>query len=369
MNGRQAAMERLDIVVLALEAARSRVLEVDHILALMSAESGSLYSAFSETLQIFALQSEGFLSMAQAVVDEGPDADGAAVRRSSVATEGSLDELAHTCFDLTTLVFDLWPNVEADALQVKDRFARNLSRFEHLCSESVRLAFPGALGGPSFGDGCVRHLARQYLKECQRLPGFGPLPRSMDDLALACLLVCSEIPETLMRCTEDVLTACRDAAPKPPWMEWLDALPWDLSRDLLLSERGVPMGALDTLTANFTHSNSGIRAFMFELGWFVRNWLNPAEVAPLLLQNVADTLGYWEDSLGLCCDLGWSLETFWAFADDFAPEARFESQYRERLSAVREQGIVLCQHKFLELDMRIRRMVTSFAYGLRSVRS
>lgn len=367
MKGRQAGMDGLDLVVLALEAARSRMLDVDDILTHMSAESDGLYSAFSEAFKSFALQSEGFLSMVQAVADEGPHADGGGVRTSCAAMEGSLDELGHTCFDLTSLVFDVWADREADALVLKDRFASNVSRFERLCSEFVRLAFPGALGGPSFADACVRHLARQYLKDCQDLPESGPLPRSMDELALACLLVCSESPETLTRYTEDVLTACRDAAPKPQWMEWLDALPWDLSRDLFLSERGEPLGALDRLTANFTHSNSGIRAFMFELGWFVRNWLDPADVAPLLLQNVADTLGYWEASLGLCCDLGWSLEAFWAFADDFAPEAKFESQYRSRLSAVREHGIVLCRHKFFVLDMRIRRVITSFAYGLRSV--
>jgi hypothetical protein len=163
-------------------------------------------------------------------------------------------------------------------------------------------------------------------------------------------------------------------------------LPWDLAIDALRSNPGrtenqlefnysgkywvlVPNGISTSptnfLLENLTHRESSIRSFIFELTWFVRKRIPLEKAARALLKNGADTLGYWDWSLGLCSSLFQADEQFWTFADGFEPPHEFFEQYHDRLKIVRDDRLLQCRYHFIDLELKLRRMIDEWAFGLK----
>ena len=80
---------------------------------------------------------------------------------------------------------------------------------------------------------------------------------------------------------------------------------------------------------------------------------------------MADTLGYWDRSLGLCSSLFENEEQFLAFSDAFEPPHPFSEQYRGRLKGVREDKLLQCRYHFIELELRLRQMIDGWALSLK----
>ncbi|MCX6344602.1 MAG: hypothetical protein NT018_05945 [Armatimonadetes bacterium] len=212
---------------------------------------------------------------------------------------------------------------------------------------------------------CLLHFAYEYASGCSERTGMAPLPRWMDDHSLACLMLCEEHSDKLSSNAAIALTNSRSRAAESGGIEWIDILPWDLAVEALKASTDAPTIELESLVANLTHHNSGIRHFMFELAWILRRRLT-VHAAPLLLKNVADTLGGWWLALGLCSFLFETNDEFWAYADAYVLEDdRFESQYRDRLQLVRNAGLGMCRCDLYQLDSRIRKLIEDYALGLR----
>ncbi len=214
-------------------------------------------------------------------------------------------------------------------------------------------------------DASLLHFAGKYLEGCENRTGAGPLPRWMDEHSYACLLICQEHGDKLSHNAAITLANCRRAVADGCEIDWLDALPWDTAIEVLGTQTGDPTRGIDSLIANLTHHRSGIRGYMFELAWFVRDRLRTDGVANGLLRNVADTIGGWDVSLGLCSFLLDDEDRFWAFADEYQPDDRYADQYRDRLQTVRGVGLNVCRCSLYQLDAKIRSLIDSFAYGLR----
>jgi len=215
-------------------------------------------------------------------------------------------------------------------------------------------------------DRCLLCCATDYLNGIGEHPSDRALPRNMDELSLACLLICTEHGDKLSRNPSAVLIKCRDATCDRGMTGTYDLYPWALAIEAVNGEISSESTMVDRLVRNLAHGDSGVRGYMFEMGWFVRKWLPRDESVPLLLKNVADTLGGWCLSLGLCSVLFESNDEFWAYADAYIPEdERFESQYRDRLQLVRDGGLGLCMCDFYQLDSRIRKLIGDYALGLR----
>jgi hypothetical protein len=80
---------------------------------------------------------------------------------------------------------------------------------------------------------------------------------------------------------------------------------------------------------------------------------------------VADTLGYWDWSLGLCSSLFENEEQFWAFSDAFEPPQEFLEQYRDRLKGFHEDKLRQCRYHFTELELKLRQMIDEWALSLK----
>lgn len=208
-------------------------------------------------------------------------------------------------------------------------------------------------------DVCLRRLCQTFCEQCPP-PTAGTLPPRLDDISLACILLADEWGNRSPEATSTALAACLD---KVAGRFWGDLLPWRLALEFCQhNPRGV--SCLEDLTTNLDHHNSSIRRWMFDLAWCVRHRLNSVEATGRLLKNVADTLGHWDSSLGLCRALFPTDEAFFGCADKFQAKEFADQQYRERLDIARERGLAVFQQYFERMELRLRRIICEFVLGL-----
>jgi len=235
-------------------------------------------------------------------------------------------------------------------------------------------------------ENCLLQLTQYYCANCDKQLGKGFRSRPVDEASFACLLICESYACFLSDKAINALLSCRKAVPSSnnPFL-WLDILPWDLAIDalrsnpgrtekqlefnysgkyLVLAPSGMSMSPVNFLVENLTHAHSSIRSFILELAWFVRKRIPFERAVRGLLKNVADTLGHWDRSLGLCLSLFDSEEQFWTFAGGFEPPHDFIEQYHDRLEAVDEDKLLRCQYHFIELELKLRRMIDEWALTL-----
>lgn len=207
-------------------------------------------------------------------------------------------------------------------------------------------------------DECLNKLCQTFCEQCPPTTEL-PLPSKLDDISLACLLIAEEWGSQLPETTTNVLGAC---LAKVAGRFWGDRLPWQLALQCCQHN---PRGAfsLESLTDNLSHSNSNVRLWMFDLAWCVQKRLDPVEASVLLLKNVADTLGYWDSSLGLCRTLFSTDDEFFGFADNFQPED-FAGQYEARLKLAREKGLAIFQQRFARMELRLNQIINETAAGI-----
>jgi len=206
-------------------------------------------------------------------------------------------------------------------------------------------------------DACLRKLCQTYYEECPP-PNVSPLPTQLDDISRACLLLADEWGMVFPTATLDALEDCRDKVVGRYWGR-LESMPWRLSLELCHHDKDCE-SVIEELTTNFSHHNSSARLWTYDLAWIVRHRLNEVEASVRLLKNVADTLGYWDSALGLCSALFPTDEEFFSFADNFRPKA-FPDQYQKRLDIVRQRGLAIFQKRFVQLDLRLHRVIGEFA--------
>ena len=248
--------------------------------------------------------------------------------------------------------------------------------FEFAADHQVRVA-----------ESCLLQLTQYYCANCSKPPRKGDWSRSVDEASLACLLICESYSCFLSDEAINALLSCRKAIPSSnnPVL-WLDVLPWDLAIDALrsnpgrtekqlefnysgkywvLAPSGMSMSPVNFLVENLTHPDSSIRSVILELAWFVKKRVPFEKAARALLKNTADTLSYWDRSLGLCSTLFENEERFWGFADTFQPPYDFIEQYHDRLKVAHENKLRALRCYFIELELKLRRMIDGWALSLK----
>lgn len=211
---------------------------------------------------------------------------------------------------------------------------------------------------PTVADRALMHFADVFLEGAKHC-GDGQLPDEMEAASFAAMLVCAEHRDHITLDHEPRITQCCDAMESRFYGHY-DLLPWALASKLL---RPTPE-VTGLLTRSMAHGHSSIRVYTIQLAWLVRDRLVRRRCMPLLLKNVADTLGGWMASLGLCAALYPTADEFWAAADDFVLDADYANQYERRLAHVRESGLLATQASLLEVEARTRKTISDFALTL-----
>lgn len=235
------------------------------------------------------------------------------------------------------------------------------------------------VGDKSF---CLRNLCRAFRERCPPLDK-SSLPFELDDLSLACLLLAVECDSDSCESALVELAACLD---KVAGRSWFNTLPWRLALGICeqnlnpklspepdqdlpgiawprqCPEPYLEMPSLEQLTVNLDHHNSSLRLWMLEIAWCVRDRLNPVEATVRLLKNVADTIAYWDSSLGLCRAIYPTNDAFWTMVDSFKPKD-FASQYQLRVVTAREKGLTIFQDHLERMEQRVRGLIRQAALG------
>lgn len=214
---------------------------------------------------------------------------------------------------------------------------------------------------PFVAEAALLHFAEEYREGWRTVTSHSHSPRCMDENSFACLMICKEHPHICSQTVCDALLDCRYAAGEGSRNNWLDTLAWDVALEILGETSMNPTVGMPSIIANLTHGTSGIRMFMYELAWFVRQELPKDEVVPHLLENVSNTILYWWEALGLCSCLYEDEEEFWRIADAYQPEPEWNDQYRRNLTDIRNRNLAVTRYPFVDLDAKIRRKVMDFA--------
>lgn len=212
---------------------------------------------------------------------------------------------------------------------------------------------------PTAADRCLAHFATKFL-EGAKACGDDMLPRGLDEAAYVCLLLCDAYQEQFTTDHRPSLDACCQALMPRPFAR-LDMLPFSLCLALLRPHADIT----EMLTRHFANGQSSIRFYAMELGWLLRRHLTHEACAPLLLKNVADTLGGWVESLALCSTIFPDDDAFWAGANAFEPEPLYALQYQERLARAKEFGLAACRVHFTQLESTLRQILIDYAMTLR----
>jgi hypothetical protein len=218
---------------------------------------------------------------------------------------------------------------------------------------------------PTGADACALHLACEFRRQYQAQGSPEHVSEDLETLCLACLLLIAEYkvhPHTRL---VHELIICRDCLQTEPVWRRYDTLPFDIC----LQRLGHPVQGLEILQRNFTHGQSGVRVWMFTIGWFVRRHLTieasgSSESVFQLLRNVEDTLGYWDRSLALCRRLYPNREAFWDAVALYSAE-RMPEQFAERIAWARQNMEQVEWHpEFMAREVQVRRVVDDFLLRL-----
>lgn len=239
--------------------------------------------------------------------------------------------------------------------------------------EDLETGKPGQLAlftpFPIVAERAFLALARQWHVDVQAVAKNTRLPRAVDILALSCLLLAVEWGSEFTDVAWRQMEANWKAAAGHRDVSWHDELPWQLCEAPLMMKKP-PSETLGVkkLIVNLDHHNSSIRCWMMEIGWIARSWLAAPEAMPLLLKNLADTLGGPFLAAGLAAALVSTVDEFWTLARDFKHnDDGFAKQYADRLKFVKDYGILEVQAPFWNLEARCRKVIADAVLGLRLV--
>lgn len=204
------------------------------------------------------------------------------------------------------------------------------------------------------------NLARRWLKEAAAVERDRPLPRLIDEIALASLLLAVEHGGSFSRAARS--EAHKNAvACERRLLPWIDQLPWQLSVSLCdgLNDRA----PLEQLVSALDHPKSAVRVWLMEVAWMVRRELELCSALEPLLENVASTLAGVEMAWGLGAELFGRVDEFIREAAEFEPR-RYSGQYADRVRELKGQSLVQTQARFWWLENRCRRVITETAFSL-----
>lgn len=209
-------------------------------------------------------------------------------------------------------------------------------------------------------------LSRQWHTNIQIVHRDKPPPRSLDLLALSCLMLAVEWGWNFTDVARDQMDINENISESLRSSPWLDQLPWQLCQASLETTPS-DSEAVELLTANFTHHHSSIRCWMVEIGWITRSLLDVSKAIPQLLKNLSNTIFDPFLSAGLAAAIFVKKddEEFYEMVQNFKPHPVDKEQYQKKITYMKNNGILCIQSPLLELEIQCWKIISSAAFGQR----
>lgn len=202
-------------------------------------------------------------------------------------------------------------------------------------------------------------LARDWSRITEKANADCPMPRQADLISFACLLLAVEWDDYL---TDTVITIILENE-RLAYSRWsipvygnLEALVWKLCpKDM--PDKPARSAAVAELIRMFNVQGSSIRGWAMEMGWMIRPWLPVDEVVPLLLSNVANTLGFVREAFALARALCKSDEKLEDFIRKQEPDIFYWEQFENRIKTFREEGFGMSQLRYFVAENECRKII------------
>jgi len=214
---------------------------------------------------------------------------------------------------------------------------------------------------PFFGPGnnpfeqAFLSLAKDWHQIALEAGKDGIIPSEADLPSLGCLLLAKERRSSLGVACKSAIQNNFDLGKDSPF-RMHDGLVWELCAAGFRKEPTTDAG-VTFLTSTLGHSNSALRIWAMRMGWIVREWLSQTTTVPILLKNVADTLGGVEMAAGLAAAFFADSEAFFDKAETFEPPSTFVDQYSERLAQARIVSVDSLQVPFIREENTISKLI------------
>ena len=225
---------------------------------------------------------------------------------------------------------------------------------------SSQISLPGFSTCRTPAERVFVSLAQTWQRECGAVERDRLLPRFLDEMALAALLLAVEHGSGFSRAASS--EAHKNAvACEGRLLGWLAQLPWQLSTSFCVGL--IDRAPLERLVGSLDHPQSNVRVWTLQLAWMVRRELAPHGALRPLLESVAFALIGVELAWGLAGELFDEEDDFVREAAAFKPQD-FSEQYADRFSNLKNEPLVVTQAEFWRIESRCRRLITETAFSL-----
>lgn len=219
-----------------------------------------------------------------------------------------------------------------------------------------QLPLPSIVERPSHAEKAFLSLARTWAQQYTPLPKNHPPSRDLDLMALSALVLAFDSKENFTDIAHQEIQNNISLCNNHGSIGWMDSILWSLMQVRHKSNLH-ECSQMDQLVANLNHHNSAIRIWMMEIAWIMRTRLPRDRVLPLLLENVASTLGGVDKAWGLAAVLFEDRAAFLKAANNWSPENDFNDQYAERVEQLKDKTFA-CQAPFWKLEATIYRQLS-----------
>lgn len=225
---------------------------------------------------------------------------------------------------------------------------------------SSHISPPGSSSVLSPAERVFVSLARTWQRESAAVERDRFLPRFLDEMALAALLLAVEHGSSFSRAASSEAhqnaVACEGRL-----LSWVAQFPWQLSASFC--DGLIDRAPLERLVCSLDHQQSSVRLWVLQVAWMVRRDLAPHGALRPLLESVAFALVGVEAAWGLAGELFDQEDDFVREAAAFEPQ-NFSEQYADRVSSLQKEPLVVTQADFWWIESRCRRLITETAFSL-----
>ncbi len=183
-----------------------------------------------------------------------------------------------------------------------------------------------------------------------------------DLLLLACCLIVASSTELFDAQTQAAFAeACKGM--ESGGEQWFDYSIWAIL-EAIVTDSPARDGRMDRLYVLLDFHDSALRLWFHRVAWMLRPLLDRHLAAPYLLQNIADKIGYVQQSAGLLANMYEDREELEAVVSSYEPTAMAD-QYARTVKNIEGVGWYACGTSLWREERRAWQLVWAEASALR----
>lgn len=201
---------------------------------------------------------------------------------------------------------------------------------------------------PHIAEKAFIHLSQSWLENCSDLSSFEPWiikSKQMRNLSGGALILARDYGKDFSSAAAIESRKCIEKAESLGQWGWLAALPWLISADFINQDEYSNDHLREWIYENIDHHNSMYRGCVLFIAWLLSGYIREEDVIESLLDNVANTLAWVNESWALAKKLyKYDDEGLLKIIESWSPEtlseringtrSPFKEQYETRIKTL-----------------------------------